>query len=55
MLRSARQLASSLLAQAEACSSGSSSLEAVRGICSTPWAQRRLFPPAEPVRPADGE
>ncbi|EFN55331.1 hypothetical protein CHLNCDRAFT_134327 [Chlorella variabilis] len=56
MLRNVQRLASSLLVQAEACStscSGSSSWEALRGISSTACAQRRLFPAGEPVRPED--
>jgi hypothetical protein len=53
--QSAQRLASSLLQQAESCGSTASPWEAVRAISSSACAQRKLYPAAEPVRPADGE
>ncbi|KAI3428583.1 hypothetical protein D9Q98_007405 [Chlorella vulgaris] len=51
--QSAQRLASSLLQQAESCGSTASPWEAVRAISSSACAQRKLYPAAEPVRPAD--
>lgn len=62
MLRGAQRLAGSLLAQAEACvasssacSSSGAAWEAARGFTSSAAAQRRLYPPTEVPRSADGE